>query len=177
MRITGIGRNEKFDKIISTMRPYGKDSIGMDFMMLGYCELNFEGGLSGYKFFLTQPVRPMHEEDYKLLIMWISGNVEAPITLLSSDKIYHIFYKTEEENMDDEGDLLITKEEMEQEILERCARHIAERILEDMERNKIDNKFYGFRDENGQVIPKDYGFVNVADNAGEVCLTIRYTTD
>jgi hypothetical protein len=148
-----------------------------DFTVLAYEILDNEGGLSKYKIFL------METEMYiKPQLLHLSGYLQSPTPLFTSEFLKNLYSKEEYEIID----TLLTKKygedydedhtldievprrkdysrELEKNIIRNISELIGEKLLDHMRANNIDNKYYGYRDENGHVNPIDKGVIYVND--------------
>lgn len=178
---------EDFKKLIQHM--LNSEKLSIDFILCGFPKYDFEGGLLHYKTMLYQ----YFGNEYRYLnVIMNSGYEQRLMEFSSASGLKRILNQKKFETQNRmceqlfgedwlDNDDFISDEQLKeaneiavQEFMIDAAVIICTKVLQDMVDNKIDNKFYGFRDENNKPVPVDKGTFTVVDAHGKAIIQCAY---
>ena len=181
---------ERFKNLINHMLEVNKGDFSINYILHGFPKLDSEGGLLNYKLLLLQDL----EDDHRYIsVTWNSGYQQKLTPYISGERLKYMLRKKKLDTQNEmctqlfgedwlDDDQFLSDEQLKQANVKaevdfqvEVAENICKKILQDINDNNINNKFYGNRDENHKPLPPvDKGAFTVVDASGEELLACVY---
>ena len=180
---------ERFKKLINHMLKANKGDFSINYLLCGFPKLDSEGGLLNYKVLLLQDLGDDHRY---ISVTWNSGYQQEFSPYISGERLKYMLHKKKLDTQNvmctklfgedwlDNDDFLSDEQLKEankmsvEEFMIDAATIICTKVLQDIVDKKIDNKFYGFRDENNKPVPVDKGTFTIVDAHGNEIISCIY---